>query len=52
MPTPFQYLKQNIHRIKFDCDPKYIPEYKRAFAAVLERVDKFFIENKLYNCGD
>lgn len=52
MPTPFQYLKQNIYRIKFDCDPKYIPEYKRTFAAVLDRVDKYFIDNKLYDCGD
>lgn len=48
MPTPFQYLKQNIHKIKFDCDPKYIPEYKRAFTAVLDKMDKYFSQNGLY----
>ena len=48
MPTPFQYLKQNIDKIKFNCDPKYIPEYKRAFSAVLDKMDKYFSQNGLY----
>ena len=47
--TPFQYLKQNINKIKFDCEPKYVPEYKRAFAAVLDKMDKYFAQNGLYD---
>lgn len=52
MPTPFQYLKQNIDKIKFDCDAKYIPEYKRAFSAVLNKIDKYFVQNGLYEIVD
>ncbi len=50
--TPFKYLKLNINKIKFDCKPEYIPEYKLAFSRMLDRLDKYFTENKLYDCGD
>ena len=50
--TPFQHLKQNIDKIKFDCDAKYIPEYKRAFCAVLDKMDKYFKSNNLYSVVD
>ncbi len=49
MPTPFKYLKQNIDKIKFNCDPKYIPEYIHSFSAVLDRMDKYFYQNGLYD---
>lgn len=52
MSTPFKYLKQNIDKIKFDCDAKYIPEYKRAFSAVLDKMDKYFVKNGLYEIVD
>ena len=50
--TPFQYLKQNIDKLNFSCEEKYIEEYKRAFSNVLERMDKYFLNNNLYQCGD
>lgn len=50
--TPFQYLKQNIDRLNFACEEQYIEEYKRAFSNVLDRLDKFFLDNGLYECGD
>lgn len=50
--TPFQYLKQNMHYIKFNCEPRYIPEYKRAFGAVLDKMDKYFSQNELYKVVD
>ena len=52
MPRPFQYLKQNINKIKFDCDPQYVQEYKRAFSAVLSKMDNYFESNGLYNVVD
>ena len=52
MSRPFQYLQQNIDKINFDCDPKYIHEYKRAFSAVLTKMDKFFVQNGLYEVVD
>lgn len=50
--TPFMYLKANINKLKFKCDEKYIPEYRRAFSAVLDRMDKYFIANNLYDTVD
>lgn len=50
--TPFQYLRQNINNIKFDCEPVYIPEYKRALSAVLDKMDKAFIKNGWYDVVD
>lgn len=50
--TPFKYLKSNINKVKFDCEPKYLSEYRRAFGAVLDRLDVFFRKNNLYECVD
>lgn len=50
--TPFQYLRQNINNIKFDCETVYIPEYKRALSAVLDKMDKAFIKNGWYDVVD
>ena len=50
--TPFQYLKQNIDQLNFACEKQYIEEYKRAFSNVLDRLDKYFVHNGLYKCGD
>lgn len=50
--TPFKYLKANIHKVRFNCDDKLLGEYRSAFSRVLDRLDKYFIENKLYQCGD
>ena len=52
MPRPFQYLKQNIQKIRFDCEPKYLAEYRRAFSAVLDKMDKYFAQNGLYEVVD
>jgi hypothetical protein len=50
--TPFQYLKEHIYDIKFDCDRKYLFEYQRAFSAVLDRMDKYFTSTGLYKAVD
>lgn len=50
--TPFKYLKQNIDKVQFVCNPKYVQSYKKSFANVLDRLDKFFVDHGLYDCGD
>jgi len=47
--TPFMYLKENIDKIKFNCSEVQEKEYRRAFSAVLDKMDKYFIENELYD---
>ena len=50
--TPFQYALVNVSRMKFKCDAKFIPEYKRALTKVFKRLDRYFTEKNLYNLLD
>lgn len=50
--TPFQYLKSNIWRVKFDCDKKYQKVYRETFGKILDAMDKYFTQHKLYDAID
>lgn len=52
MSSPLLYLKQNIDRINFDCEDKYKAEYRRVFSNVLGRLDRYFVNNGIYEIVD
>lgn len=49
---PFIRLKNNLNEVDFDVEPEYRKEYIRAFSNVLDRMDKYFRENDLYNSAN
>ena len=49
MKTPFKTLQENIDKLTFDCEKKYINNYKSCLDAVLGRIDEFFVANGLYD---
>ena len=52
MKTPFKTLQENIDKLTFDCEKKYINDYKSCLDAVLGRIDIFFVSNNLYETAN